>query len=381
MEKTPAEEPPAEEQEEYISITMTIADDEHFRPMLRRGKRYSAEALRKNGAVRLKNSAREPPTSARDICWVENNNNNIEREVMQENNNQNKRLTYTPAIPPPSWSRFPSHSRAERSCSSAGKEDHVYARDFAFGVLMGDLRGNGGDKAEGGEGNQGSWGRRYRRHTFEKSMARKLHRYHSTSLRPTRSGFRSSISMGGVLEYPELAILPSLEAIPLVSRADVAPPQLMLVDGEENPEPYSFGINNSRRSLRKSSHEAGAGLGPDRAAADGDSARAWSQIYEGCLLPRPTTSDETSLPKDSANANAFLRPEDGSPHSRQSSRQSSRQLSEHRRLSPRSSTEMRSSTVDFQRSLAEYEIRARERALQAASDASSRRTGAGELGR
>ena len=369
MEKPAAEQTPTEE-EEYTSTTMTTADDENFRPMLRRGKRYSAEALRKNGAVRLKKSAREAPTSARDICWVENNNN-IEREEMQESNNQKKRIIYTPVIPLPSWSRFPSHSRAERSCSSAGKADHVYARDFAFEVRVGDLSGNGGDKTEEGEGKQGSWGRRYRRHTFEKSMARKLHRYHSTSLRPTRSGFRSSISVGGVLEYPELAILPFLEAIPLVSRTDVSPPQLMPVDDEDNSGSNNFGINNSRRSLINSPREVGAGLGSDRAAVDGDSARAWSQIYEGCLLPRPLTSDETSLPKDSANANAFLRPEDGSRHSRQSSRQ----LSEHGHLSPRSSTEMRSSTVDFQRSLAEYEIRARERALQAASDASLRRTG------
>ena len=368
-EKPAMAEGPAEEAD--VS-TVVITADGHFRPMLRRGRRYSAGALSKNGAVRMK-SMREAPTSARDICWIENNN---EKEETQENEDkQQTRITYIPAIPPPSWSRFPSHSRAERSCSSAGIEDQVYARDFAFEARLGSL--SGGDKAE--EGGQGS-ARRYRRHTFEKSMARKLHRYHSVRLRPTRSGFRSSISMGGVLEYPELAILPSLEAIPLVSRAD-ASPQFVLVynDDDENPASKNLGtLNNDPRN-------AGTGVGPDsdQAAVDGG-ARAWSQMYEGCLLPRPTTSDETTIIKDCAK-NAFLRPEDGSRHSRQSShqsshqlsrqssRQSSRQLSEQQRFSPRSSTEMRTSTVNFQKSLEEYEIRARERALQAASDASLRR--------
>lgn len=343
------EEPPTEED---IS---TVTADGPFRPILRRGIRYSAEALRRNGAVRVK-SVREPPTSARDIYWIENSSG---QEEMQENENkQQKRISYTPAIPPASWSRFPSHTRAERSCSSAGKEDAVYVRDFAFEVRVGNL--SGGDKAE--EEGQGS-GRKYRRHTFEKSMARKLHRYHSASLRPTRSGFRSSVSIGGVLEYPELAILPSLEAIPLVSRADVFPRLVLVVDDDDdddNPASKNLGTKNSSNCLTNNSRDA----------ADGG-ARAWSQIYEGCLLPRPTTSDEMSI-KGSTN-NAFLRPEDGSRHSRQSSQQSSRQLSEHRRLSPRCSTEMRSSTVDFQKSLEEYEVRARERALQAASDASLRR--------
>lgn len=380
-EKPAMAEAPAEEEEDISTVVITA--DDHFRPMLRRGRPYSAEAFRKNGAVRMK-SGREPPTSARDICWIENNN---EKEEINENQDkQQTRITYTPAIPPPSWSRFPSHSRAERSCSSAGIEDQVYARDFAFEARLGSL--SGGDKAE--EGGQGST-RRYRRHTFEKSMARKLHRYHSARLRPTRSGFRSSISMGGVLEYPELAILPSLEAIPLVSRADVSP-QLVVIydDDDENPTSKNVGIlNNHGSSLGNNPRDAGTDVGPDsdRAAVDGG-ARAWSQIYEGCLLPRPTTSDETTTVKDGAK-NAFLRPEDGSRHSRQSShqsshqssrqmsrqssRQSSRQLSEHRRCSPRSSTEMRSSTVNFQKSLEEYEIRAKERALQAASDASLRR--------
>lgn len=337
------EEPPTEEED----ISTTAIADDPFRPMLRRGRKYSADALR-NGAVRMK-STRQPPISSRDIYWVEKSNS----KEMQENNRQ-KRVTFTPAIPPPSWSRFPSHSRAERSCSSAGKEDHVYARDFAFEPRVGDPSGvGGGDKEE--EGEQGRW-KKYRRHTFEKSMVRKLHRYHRTSLRPTRSGFRSSISVGGVLEYPELAILPSLEAVPLASRA-VSPQLGLFGDDGENPESHPGIINNSS-SL---SNPPDAGLGPDRATIDG--ARNWSRIYEGCLLPRPTTSDE--MPTKDFTSAAFLRPDHASRHSRQ--------LSENRRLSARSSTEMRSSTVDFQKSLEEYEMRARERALQAASDASLRR--------
>lgn len=313
-----AEEPPKED-------GSTSTDDP--RPILRRMSKFSADGL-KNGAVRMK-SERQPP-SFRDICWMENGE-------MQETNHKRK---YTPAIPPPSWSRFPSHTRAERSFSSAGKEDLVYARDFALEPCEWDL--NGGDKE--GVGEQG-WGKKYRRHTFEKSMAQKWRRYHSSSLRPTKRGFRSSISVGGVLEYPELAILPTLEAVPLVSRA-------VSSDSVDDPE--------SNLAMSSSSLTSPRDAGPDRAAEDG--ARLWSQVYQGCLLPRPITSDETST-KDSASG--LLRPDNSSRHSRQSS--------EHRRLSLRSSGEMRSSTLNFQKSLEEYEIRARERALQAASDASLRR--------
>lgn len=312
------------------------------RPILQRGSKFSAEAL-KNGAIRMK-SCRQPPSS-RDICWMEN------RE-MQENM---PKRAFTPAIPPPSWSRFPSHTRAERSLSSAGIEDLVFARDFALERLGKDL--GGGEKGE--EGEQG-WGKKFRRHTLEKSVAQKLRRYHTASLRPTRSGFRSSISVGGVLEYPELAILPSLEAVPLVSRATSPSPI-------DTPEP-----NTAMGRNLSTSHDPG----PDR-EDEVDGARVWSQMYQGCLLPRPGTSDET--PKNSFSANSFLHPDCASRHSRQSSRNSrqssrpSRKSSERRRPSPCSSSEMRSSTVNFQKALEEYEIKARERALQAASDASLRR--------
>lgn len=283
------------------------------RPGLRRGTRYSAEALR-NGVVRMKSERHL--TSSRDIEWM---NEGIQRKR-------------TATIPPPSWSRFPSHTRAERSGSSAGKEDNVHPRDFALEVQMRDPSGSGGGREE-------DWKTRYRRHTFERSMIHKLRKhqrvYHWSV---NRGGVRSSISEGGELEYPELAILPTLEAIPLASRAASPYPV-------EPSEPSSVLGGPQEAGLYR--------------AVDG--ARLWSQMYEGCLPPRqPGTTDETST-RD--NMSAFLRPEDASRHSRQSSE---------RRISPRSSTEIRHSTLDFQKCLEEYEMRARERALQFANDSSGR---------
>lgn len=274
------------------------------RPILRRGAKYSAEAL-KNGVVRMKSERHL--TSSRDICW------------MSEGIEQKR----TSKIPPPSWSRFPSHTRAERSCSSAGEKDNVYPRDFAMEIQVRDP----------GDGKEQDWMTRYRRHTFERSMIHKLRRHHRVYHGPMERGVRSSISFGGELEYPELAILPTLEAIPLASRAASPYPV-------EPPE-YSSVFGGAREA------------GTDRAA---DGARLWSQMYEGCLPPRQLgTTDETST-RD--NTSGFLRPEDASRHSRQSSE---------RRLSPRSSTEIRQSTLDFQKCLEEYEMRAKERALQFAN--------------
>lgn len=272
------------------------------------------------------------PTSSRDIYWMEN-------DEMQENKH-----TRASAIPPASWSRFPSHSRAERSISSAGKEDLVYARDFAMEVRVRNLSG-GSKEEEEEEQEEQDWGEKYRRHTFEKSMLRKLNEYHGASLRPPGRGFRSSISVGGVLEYPELAILPALEAIPLASRA-------VSRAASRAVSPYPIDPESDLAMSGSRSREAG----PDRAV---DGARLWSQMYEGCLTHRPSTTEELSI-RDTASG--FLRPEDASRHSQQSS--------EHRRLSPRSSAEMRPSTLDFQKSLEEYEMRARERALQAANGGS-----------
>jgi hypothetical protein len=234
-------------------------------------------------------------TSSRDISWRN-------REIQD---------TRTRRLPPASWSRFPSHTRAERALSSAGTEDNVHSRDFAKDFQVTDIKG---------------CATRSRRNTFKKRL---IH------IRTLDRGFRSSISAGGVPEYPELEILPSLETIPLAHRAASRDPAM----------PHSYSIMG--RTLETGEQEAV------------DGARLWSRTYEDCLH-RPRMTDVTST-RD--NPSDFLRPEDASRHSRRSSE---------RQLSPRSSTDMRHSTLDFQKSLEDYEVRAREKAVQVANDSLER---------
>lgn len=265
--------------------------------VLRRGAKYSAEALR-NGVVRMKSERNL--TSSRDISW----------------RNGDIRDTRTRRLPPASWSRFPSHTRAERSLSSAGREDNVYSRDFAKDFQV----------TDSSDSKKNEDAKRSR----SKSLKRSL-KY----IRTLDRGFRSSISVGGVLEYPELEILPSLETIPLVRRTASRDPVM----------PNSYSILS--QPLEPGQHEAV------------DGARLWSRTYDDCLH-RPGTADETST-RD--NTSGFLRPEDASRHTRRSS---------DRQISPRSSTDMRHSTLDFQKFLEDYEVRAREKALQVADDSLER---------
>jgi hypothetical protein len=265
------------------------------RPILRRGAKYSTEALR-NVVVRMKSERHL--TSSRDINWM------------------NKEVHAKPRdrIPPASWSRFPSHTLAQRSPMSAGTEDNVYPRDFAMTIHMTDVGGSLRNDRE----------TRYSSKTLMRSMIYQSRSLESFDYGSPERGVRSSISVGGVLEYPELAILPSLEAIPLAKRTS---------------------------SLYTVGHKPDASVGQPRGTVPDDDARLWSRMYDECLH-RPVTMDETST-KD--NTSGFLHPEDASRHSRQASS---------RPLSLGSSAEMRHSTLDFQKSLEEYELRTRDRLLQ-----------------
>lgn len=234
--------------------------------------------------------------------------------------------------PPASWSRFPSHSRAERSFSPAGKEDKVTARDFApeFETM---------EAPKGERGRKAVQKKKSRSTTYGESVMSTLNRLYSINFRRLNRGHRSSISMGGKLEYPELEILPQLlppvQPLNEMSKRDMT----MVLDALHS--------NSSRQSILQE---------PDPGNETIISAGTWSKMYEDCVHS-PADIDESLV----TDTSSVLSSAHGASYS------TMEQLNDH--LSPRSSAEMRTSTLDFQKSLQDNKAKAQERALQAAEDA------------
>lgn len=112
-----------------------------------------------------------------------------------------------------SWTRFPSHTRAERNLS-AGVTDKVEARDFTP-ISMSAPQ----PISRNSETSKSSWRQLYRRKknkslTFSKAGAKKAIKKWSPLFQEqsstARSGRRTSVSIGGAVEYPELELIPGL---------------------------------------------------------------------------------------------------------------------------------------------------------------------------
>lgn len=151
------------------------------RPSLRRLQKYSsASSLR---SLSPSNRVREPTDHT--------------------NGARRRGRNSSPARSAGSWSRFPSHTRAERSSSPASSSDGVQSRDFAVEITRPQNPGNT---------QTGTFPamekRKSRSLTFRKSITNTLGRLYRSQveLRGFDRGHRSSISGGGELEYPELEI-------------------------------------------------------------------------------------------------------------------------------------------------------------------------------
>lgn len=239
-------------------------------------------------------------------------------------------------VPAASWSRFPSHTRAERSFSPAGEADNVTARDFAleFETM----------KAPNGERKSKLFRFRKKRKsgsmTYGESVMSTLNRVYSLDLRRLNRGHRSSISVGGKLEYPELEILPHLSPSPRpldeTSKRDIAAVLKALHS------------NSSQQSIVQEADPINKKI---------IGAGAWSKMYQDCVH-YPADIDD-SLVTDTlsvrSHAHAVSDSTGGKVHDDP--------------FSPRSSAEMRTSTLDFQKALQDDEAKAQERALKAADDA------------
>lgn len=103
-----------------------------------------------------------------------------------------------------SWSRYPSHTRAERSSSPASSSDGVMSRDFAREIVRTQKA-----TAEPFGTFPAMDKRKSRSLTFRKSIANTLGRLYRSQVELRGyidRGHRSSISAGGLAEYPELEL-------------------------------------------------------------------------------------------------------------------------------------------------------------------------------
>ena len=221
----------------------------------------------------------------------------------------------------PSWCRYPSHNRVERSFSPAGTADNVVSRDFAI-----EFRGLGITDEQ--KETRPFRKKKSRSLTFGKSIMSTLSQIYSIDLRRQHKGHRSSISVGGKLEYPELEILPQLS--PTIRPLDVVAQQ-DVTSGFRAMHPIT-----SKQSIVQSSY-------PFEESING--AKSWSKLYEDCVH-RPGDGDER--PTGGNTSRILLRSRANHPN--------------HGELSPHCSDDVRSSISDFQKSLQDYEAKAKERA-------------------
>ena len=171
--------------------------------------------------------------------------------------------------PQDTWTRYPSHTRSDRT-SSAGSQDHVSTWDFA---------------------------REHEASTRARSMIERTKKKRApllgsrnffdivkdrwvnerSDLLRLEKGFRSSVSVGGELKYPDLELLPNMEP------AHLAPP---------NKRDISSNFSNPVSSGDSALDDAAHATSPksDVTAIPND-ARVWSQVYRACVPGAPYSTE------------------------------------------------------------------------------------------
>lgn len=234
-------------------------------------------------------------------------------------------LVNTGTTAAPSWCRYPSHNRAERSFFPAGTADNVVSRDFAI-----EFRGFGITDEQ--KETKSPRKKKSRSLTFGRSIINTLNQIYSIDLRRPHKGHRSSISVGGKLEYPELEILPQLS--PTLRPFDVVAQQ-DITNGLRAMHPI-----NREQSIAQSAY-------PFEESFNG--AKSWSKSYEDCVH-HPVDGDER---RTGGNTSRI-------PLRSRAVSDSARNDSNNGELSPHSGGDMRRSTSDFHRSLQDYEAKTKE---------------------
>jgi hypothetical protein len=214
-----------------------------------------------------------------------------------------------------SWTKFPSHTRSQRSNSLTSNRDTMSPHAFALSSSsLGDLNSSFLEARK-----------ESRSMTFSKTIAKGWERF-SQARRP-----RSSLSSGGPSEYPELAIIP---------RVSTSFP----IDDE-----HTVGYLATKGNFSDSEES--------KLEATQRSANAWSKLYSDCVhLPPGTDSEEMLAERRGA-------------HSHPDFVASPAPFLSLRHPGASSGAGRRGSTLEFQEFLTQKETEAREGALMAAKRA------------
>ena len=171
--------------------------------------------------------------------------------------------------PQDTWTRYPSHTRGERT-SSAGSQDNVSTWDFAKehepSTRARSMIERTKKKRAPLLGSRNFFDIVKDRWVNERSDLLRLEK-----------GFRSSVSVGGELKYPDLELLPNMEPVHL------APP---------NKRDISSNFSNPVSSGDSALDDAARATSPksDITAIPND-ARVWSQVYRACVPAAPYSTE------------------------------------------------------------------------------------------
>ena len=243
-----------------------------------------------------------------------------------------------------SWARYPAHSRSERSSSPAGEQDQVFARDFANMVPTVVPRNS--PTLQSSED-----GREKEATSFGKQMLSSIkHIYHVQSRELQRRlanearGHRSSISEGGMTDYPELEMVGGFGDSPL------PPPD---VDATTHMEEVIRKASLQTERLPKKRSSRIPSPTKTKQPSKEDKAKAWSKLYADCVI-LPGGDSEASAARLKRSMSEHIRPKDAARV---------RKGGVAGGLLGSGSSSLRASTLDFKRSLELSEGRARERVL------------------
>ncbi|EUC46911.1 hypothetical protein COCMIDRAFT_35499 [Bipolaris oryzae ATCC 44560] len=235
------------------------------------------------------------------------------------------------------WGRYPSHTREDRT-GSAGKVDDVQPRDFALEAAIKSTVSNGDEDLvdptqrrpstpllPGEKKKKKKLGSvrmvRSTSMTFGRALMKnysKMFKSQSTEFRRHGRGHRSSIASGGILEHPELELLPEVWAGSLneENNSDVRDDREEFVTPNQTPmntvkDKDKLVVDTTMPTLRPRRNSSAPNLG-SLSLRGGDAnydnfqdlARGWSVYYKTCLddYPRPSTGANTTTADFSAPA-------------------------------------------------------------------------------
>ncbi|CAO2658559.1 Nn.00g062820.m01.CDS01 [Neocucurbitaria sp. VM-36] len=241
------------------------------------------------------------------------------------------------------WGRYPSHTRHDR-IYSANQMERVDTRDFALetAIRLATAKSDGhGDSlidpterlpsppllpGEMKKKRKVGYGRMAKSNsmTFGRNFLKnysKIFKSQSTEFRKHGRGHRSSIASGGILEFPELELLPDVWTGAVTGEGSAAPHNSSVehaVQQSNHSNSDSKGksklqVEDSMATLRPRRNSSAPNLN-ELSFRDGahdsdrtpDRARVWSIYYENCVPSFPRISNEANFGDDDFDRSARL---------------------------------------------------------------------------